>query len=286
MSFRKQYETWSEKYGHMDSDWEEYVPFYLDTKGADMDVLETEYKKQRAAELRMDLRLGTINLTKKLPKLNKLYDKNMITKKKIQDFFLITINPKPDTDFGEFFDLVIGFANYKWSEKGYIFFEQRGETEDTAGYLPHAHIVIEKHSIERKRLITTCERIFSAVCQPPYVNTINVKNKKYEWLHDTLQEYLIEQNKDSEKLQKVEIDAVWRNKMNLENSYSWDKPNVCLTIDKRHTIRHGGPRVGSGVKKGDKRGKYKPKPKPKKNEVEEIKISTPEQKFENIILEF
>lgn len=289
MSLRKQYEDWLEEFCHLDNP-PEFIP---KTVGIEWEVEEDIMKSLMKKKKKLSLKLG---MGTKLALNQKLYNEVNMLQEKTQDFFLITINPKEEfwtgDKFNYFFNLCCKFTTYKWSKEFYLFFEQRGEIEEKMGYGTHAHIVLTKHKTERKRLIDNMTSCFGAVCGEPFVNTINVKNKKFEWLSETLNEYLIDQKKEDDKLDKCKIDAIWREKNNIQQKYYWNCDDVGLTIDKRPTSfksASGGARKGSGVKKGTIRGKYKKKEKTETGTTE-LKIPTPDKIVnvtnENIILEF
>lgn len=287
MSLRQQWRNHIEKLSELPDD--ETLEWNPSTKEIEMDVeedlLKFYMKKIKKAKLRLGLDIMT-------PNLKKAYLEYMDLAEKTQDFFLITINPKKEfwkgDKFNYFFNLCRKVASYIWVKEIYWFFEQRGETAEEMGKGVHCHFVLTKHKTERARLIKNLNSCFGAVCEEPYVNTINVKNKKYEWLKDTLNDYLIEAKKHQDKLNKVKFDPLWRGENNLQNKYYFED-SVGLTIDERPTTfkgRAGGARMKAGVKPGTKRGKYKKK----KTGTTKSKIPTPDRicdwKNENVILEF
>ena len=286
MSFRKQYRDYCDLYAGVD-DPPPFVPRITELEWeVEEDILKSLMKKEKKYQLKL-------GMDTKLPYTKSVYNRVEDWKEKTKDFFLITINPKEEfwtgDKFNYFFNQCLKLQTYRWTEEFYLFFEQRGESNNELGKGAHAHIVLTKHKTERKRLIDNLNSCFSRICGEPFINTINVKNKKFGWLEETLNEYLIEQKKDDDKLNKVKFDAIWRNEMNIQNKYYWNSNNVGLTIDKRPTkySTSGGARTGAGVKKGDKRGKYKKK---EKTGTTVSKIPTPEHivdwKNENVILEF
>jgi len=292
MSFRQQYREYLDLYVDIDNP-PPFVPRVTETEWeVEEDIMKSLMKKKKKLELRLGM--GTKN-----PYNQVLYNDIEKLAEKAQDFFLITINPKEEfwtgDKFNHLYNLALKLPNYKWVNEIYWFFEQRGETAEDMGKGVHIHFVLTKHKTERRRLIDNMTSCFGAVCGEPFVNTINVKNKKFEWLNDTLNEYLIEQKKDSEKINKVETDAVWRKEKNIEKKYFYDS-SVGLTIDKRPTSYKSGqggarhaPTGVRGVKSGTKRGEYKKKSKTK-TRTTKSKIPTPEHivdwKNENVILEF
>lgn len=167
-------------------------------------------------------------------------------------FFFITINPKPETDFNEFKSAVEDISTWCWVNKCYWVFEQRGNIESEMGKGFHAHILIEEHNIEKGKCNTQMINKFKKFVGIVSDNTINVQNKKREWLQDKL-EYIMGEKLDEGKPEKQEIDKIWRLKRELQSWYSFDT----LTDKRRVSNNKGGRRNGSGVKLGSKRGKYK-----------------------------
>ena len=184
--------------------------------------------------------------------LQKLYNSNKKMKKALQDFYFITINPEPNTDFQEFKSTVLGVWNWCWIEKLYVVFEQRGATDEERGYLPHAHLLIERCNNEWGKINSQFRDKFKKFCGAPYENTINVQSKKHEWLGDKL-EYILGKKTDSNKPEKQHQDKIWREETGIKEFYKFE-----LSTDKKSS-NTGGTRNGSGVKKGTKRGKYKKK---------------------------
>ena len=272
MSFRKQYKTYCDLYAGVDNP-PPFLPSVTELEWeVEEEIMKSYMKKIKKAKLRE--KSGT-----KHPYNQILCNEWETIQERQQDFFLITINPKKEfwegDKFNYFFNLCRKVASYIWVKEIYWFFEQRGETAEEMGQGVHCHFVLTKHKTERARLIKNLNSCFGAVCEEPHINTINVKNKKYEWLKDTLNDYLIEAKKHEDKLNKVKFDPLWREELSLQNKYYFED-SVGLTIDERPTVfkgRAGGARhapAGSrGVKSGTKRGKYKKK----KNGDDEIKDS-------------
>lgn len=180
-----------------------------------------------------------------------LYNEKQKRKEYKRPFFFITINPKPDTDFNEFKSAVEDISTWCWVDKCYWVFEQRGTNETDIGNGFHAHILIEKHNIEKGKCKTQIKNKFKKFVGVLNDNTINVQDKKREWLQDKL-DYILGEKYDEGKPEKQEIDKIWRKKNNIESYYKFDT----LTDKRRVSNSLGGRREGSGVKNGTKRGKY------------------------------
>ena len=198
-----------------------------------------------------------------------LYNEKQKRKENKKPFYFITINPKPDIDFNEFKSNIEDISTFTWVEKCYWVFEQRGNNNDTIGNGFHAHILIEKHNCEFGKMKSQITNKFKKFVGIVSDNTINIQKKKREWLNDKL-EYIMGKKYDEGKPEKQEIDLIWRKNNNLENYYTFDT----LTDKKRVSNNKGGRRIGSGVKLGDKRGKYNCKKNNKhiENEIQEIEF--------------
>lgn len=213
-------------------------------------MIQTTYSMARAMEQKMkSLQLQKLNyqlennlLLKEQPHLQNAYNEVKKIKEDTKPFYFITINPKPDTDFKEFVAKVNTIRNLSWISKMYWVFEQRGDSHASKGKGFHSHILLEKFDNEMGKIKSQMRRMFKDMCSQPYENTINVYQKKREWLEDKL-EYIKGNKTDSEKPEKVIIDKLWREEQGLESVYTFD----CLT-DKKQSNR-GGARKGSGRKK-------------------------------------
>jgi len=230
------------------------------------EAYEKIYRQEAEKKCKMLLRMNKCEHYS----LQKLYNENKEMKKQLGDFYFITINPKEDVKFEEFKEAVLSVWNWCWIEKMYVAFEQRGSTAETRGYLPHAHILIEQCNNEWGKIQSQFKAKFrDKFCGMPYENTINVKSKAREWLNDKL-EYITGKKTDATKPEKQEQDKFWREDLEIKPIYKFE-----LSTDKKSS-NNGGARNNSGVKKGQKRGKYRKKF-TEENEIkvvnEKVKIS-------------
>lgn len=222
------------------------------------EAYEKIFKQEAEKKCRMLLRMNKCEHYS----LQKLYNENKEMKKQLEDFYFITINPKEDVKFELFKEAVLSVWNWCWIEKMYVVFEQRGATPETRGYLPHAHILIERCNNEWGKIQSQFKAKFKdKYCGAPYENTINVKSKAREWLDDKL-EYITGKKTDSNKPEKQEQDVIWREEQQIKAIYKFE-----LSTDKKSS-NTGGARKNCGVKKGQKRGNYRKK----FTEENEIKI--------------
>lgn len=171
-------------------------------------------------------------------------------KEDTKEWIFITINPKSNITLTDFHNKIQSLTKWKCFHKGFYVLEQRGETPDNIHGI-HAHIMLVKYNIERKRLIKRLETTFAKYCDLKKAeNTINVKRKSPEHGKETLDEYMKGEKQD-DKLQKVEIDKIWRKENNLDEIYFWDT-TTDKSIPKKSTdgrVSNGGKREGAGRKK-------------------------------------
>jgi hypothetical protein len=225
------------------------------------EAYEKIFRQEAEKKCRMLLRMGKCEHYS----LQKLYNSNKKMKEELQDFYFITINPRPNTDVEEFKSHVLGIWNWCWIQKMYVVLEQRGDTPETRGNGLHAHVLIEKCNNEWGKINTQIRDKFKKFCDSPYENTINVKSKKREWLNDKL-DYIKGLKTDHGKPDKVIQDQLWRENLQIKPIYKFED-----STDKKSS-NTGGARNNCGVKKGTKRGKYKNK-NLNENETNEVKIS-------------
>lgn len=185
-----------------------------------------------------DFNIPSERCPKKLSQL--LIMENNKMKEDAKEWLFITINPKDGISVEDFKNKILSLSKWKVFQKGSFVLEQRGENNDELGKGKHAHIMIEKYSIERKRLINRLETTFKNFCDKPYENTINVKRKSPEHGRETLDEYM-NGLKQEDKLLKVENDIQWRKKYYLQDIYYWD-----ITTDKISQNKPGDGRVSNG----------------------------------------
>lgn len=129
---------------------------------------------------------------------------------------LWTINPRMDTDLGEFMKKIIKATKKKWV-KHYIFsIEQRGKTDIEMGRGIHCHMYVE---VDKKKRIYECRR--------EMYNTFKhlVGNRKHvmvSYAKDPTNfiKYCMGIKKDEEKDDMIKYDKLWRKKNELEDYYT------------------------------------------------------------------
>lgn len=214
----------------------------------DIELSELEFVMRSARRKRIKSQLE--NNCYKNKYIQDIYNKDMQIIDDNKPWYFITISPKEDIKLADFRTKIHNITKWKIFQKGYYVYEQRGDTPDTIGTGFHVHILLEKYNIEYKRLIRRLEDTFKNFCGKPYKNTINVVRKKPEHARETLSEYM-KGNKQEDKQQKCDFDAIWRKKENIQDIYSWDcsdgQDNPKTVTDGR--VNNGGKRAGAGRKK-------------------------------------
>jgi len=132
-------------------------------------------------------------------------------------FLFITINYKPNTTLEAISKMTTNIVTKKWVSKYYYTFEQRGKTQETCGEGIHTHIILQNVD---KPMSQIHREIHNTVKN--YVgNKLHVDVKQYptKFLSEKI-DYIKGLKWDEDKLQKVEMDKLFRLKNNLEIFYS------------------------------------------------------------------
>lgn len=131
-------------------------------------------------------------------------------------FSWITVNFKPDVDLHTAIEAVHAFAKRKTIKLIHYSFEQRGETLDAVGHGLHCHMALIP--IPTQHGVTNWVRSSFG----RFVGTakaIDIRSYDVGILDEKLA-YLRGEKWDADKLRKVEMDAVFRSKYNLEQVYT------------------------------------------------------------------
>lgn len=149
-------------------------------------------------------------------KLVKNIQKEIHKEKKNKMYFHITIKPKESSK--ELLDKIMLKLIKKKIYKIYFYvYEQRSEIIDELGKSPHLHIVVSK-LIPRSALIQKINASLDKYC-----DTESIKIKEiHENMKDDIENRLLGNKKDIRK-KLVEMDKIWRNKLNIKNIYYVDK---------------------------------------------------------------
>lgn len=134
--------------------------------------------------------------------------------------YFITIRPRPETEFLEFFRLVNKFVNRKVIKDYHLTFEQKNELGSGEGF--HAHIVATTTQRSKGECLRDAMSTFKDVAAENCIDVQTTKNPK-----DIINNYLIlYESKDEHKESTKVGDSIWRDKMGLENIYNNDLPTL------------------------------------------------------------
>lgn len=141
-----------------------------------------------------------------------------ITGRTTSNWYFISIRPKPNTQFDDFYRLVHKFINRAFMIEYKLSFEQKSLTGDGEGF--HVHIVCNtKHRSKGEILRDTT----STFCKLVEAQCIDIKPTRNP--EDIIQNYLIDYKSDDDHKEKTkDADIIWRTKMNLKNIYSTEDP--------------------------------------------------------------
>lgn len=146
--------------------------------------------------------------------------------------YFVTITTPPETDKLKFIDGCKKLFDNAVIDRGYMVFEQRGETIETVGDGLHCHMLLTRKDIYNHSKFTN--RYLSQLIKL----NINIKYKNVKQLlklanlnsspfsfqnikEETVEKKLnyIQGNKNDEKLTKVQFDKVFRKKFDLQTIY-------------------------------------------------------------------
>lgn len=139
------------------------------------------------------------------------------------NYYWVTINPKPDITLDKFITYIEKVVNRRMINKCVYSFEQRGETEQTAGNGLHCHLLCEtKVSYNNNIFAQRIRQLF--VEHVGNINThVHIIKIPSDWKDDKI-EYIRGLKWDPDKEQKINIDRIWRMEKGLQPYYSkaWD----------------------------------------------------------------
>lgn len=283
MSLYEQYKNHIDKQSEDYNPEEEFTPMLTKIK---WDTIEDVYRGIVRKKIKLDMQDGIFNSNFKISnKIMQEMDKSnrertKAKKEQTKPCWLITINPRDDVDFNELWNEVVSFTKTVWFSEGYITWEQRGESIEEMGKGMHIHILVVKYNIEFGKFQTNLNRKFGKFINPQKLKeTLNIQNKPRDELECVIDEYIMANGKQDEKITKVEIDKLWREKMGLKAYYHFEceiGSKAGLTTDKKPAFKkadgrraNGGKRNGAGPPKGNcNRWKNKIPDLPSTNDVE------------------
>ena len=219
---------------------QQFIPPVINNELYEAYAIE-ELMKKKSKQL-LEMKLNNNELTNSQPFLQKLHNEIKNRKEKLKPFYFITISPKEDIDYEDFFDAIESTCNWIFMEEGMYAYEQRG-IDEIKGI--HCHIILMKYNVKPKTLIKRLTDKFKKFCEPKngsYENVINVKQKKAEFLQDKI-DYITGKKNDEDKPEKIWRDKIMREKYNLKEYYTFD-----LLTDKEVKGKRGGAREGAGRK--------------------------------------
>ena len=145
--------------------------------------------------------------------------------------YFITLTTPPKTDKNKFIDGCKKLFNNAVIDRGYMVFEQRGETVDTVGDGLHCHLLVMRekytHSKFSNRLLNQLIKLninenYKSVKQLFKLANLSSSPFSFQNIKDeTVEKKLayIQGNKNDEKLLKVQFDTVFRKKFDLQEIY-------------------------------------------------------------------
>lgn len=154
------------------------------------------------------------------------------TNAKYKNYF-ITITTTPETDKHHFISQIVKIFGNAVIDKGYLVFEQRGDSKETVGDGIHAHMLVKRdpkiynHSKFQSRIFNQIIRLGINKTYKSYKNLVRLsKMKKSTFSCQNIKDETckakldyISGDKDPEKLKKVEFDKLFRKKFELKKIY-------------------------------------------------------------------
>lgn len=155
-----------------------------------------------------------------------------VSKTKFKNYFL-TITTTPKTDKFKFINGIKKLFDNAVIDRGYMVFEQRGETLTEIGKGLHAHLLLFRNDKYNNSKFTNrlLGQLIKLEINPTYksvkqlLKMANLTNSPFSYQNikdETVSQKLayIQGNKNDEKLLKVEMDSEFRKKYNLQNIYT------------------------------------------------------------------
>lgn len=143
-----------------------------------------------------------------------------ITGSKTNNWYFVTVRPKPTITFEDFYILTYKYCKRAFMLEYKLAFEQKSNDGTGEGF--HVHIVCNtKHRSKGECLRDTISS-FAKVCEP---NCIEVKVTRNP--DDIVNKYLLAyESEDGHKIATKNGDAIWRTKMNIADLYENDLPRA------------------------------------------------------------
>jgi len=135
-----------------------------------------------------------------------------------KDYYFLTINPDPSkTNLNDLLKACSKAMSKRWITYYEYVIEQRGDTPETCGDKPHAHLIFNK-GIKHCKVVLEMKNSFKNLCDCNDFHYFNLKNISTEDLV-TCTSYILDRKADPAKWAKQDMDILFRAKHNLQKSY-------------------------------------------------------------------
>jgi len=148
-----------------------------------------------------------------------LHQRYIESKTKVYTNYFITIRPKPEIRFIDFYNQVVKYMKRASFIKYRLSFEQKGMNEDDIGHGFHCHIVtLESKWRSKGECLRDTKSSFNKLCEPNCIQVEITKNPL-----ELVESYLIKyESQDNHKMSTQDMDAVWRMNQGLLDIYTED----------------------------------------------------------------
>lgn len=138
----------------------------------------------------------------------------------IHNSFFVTIRPKPEVEFNEFYAYVYKWANRAFMKSFKLSFEQKSIDGDGHGF--HVHAVIKTKHRSQGECLRDTKSTFNKICND---NCIEIKTTRNP--DELFNRYCIEYESNDGHKDGTKIgDDIWRTKMGLRSYYEDVLPKV------------------------------------------------------------
>lgn len=158
------------------------------------------------------------------------------------DTYLVTVNPAPSVQLHELKQSVEQYVDMKFVKEVDLVYEQRADTEETAGKGMHVHMLVKTNTNNadfQKRTRPKFEHLVG-------IPDLHVDIRPVHPAHIADKRNYMRGNKTGEgKAEKVVIDRVWRIKNNLNNYYTYRDGTWKEDQEDVHTSTEDNPQGSS-----------------------------------------
>ena len=181
-------------------------------------ILEQEFTLGNLGKMHNDMKIHI--------KTNALLIKEKLAKEHQNGWMFITINPKPDVQFNQFFKLVQKLAERKmWNSTTWAY-EQRASNEAKAGHGFHVHMLC-KRNLNYKP--THCKRNIKAGCKKLVGSVennaqLNIQIIGDDYAKDKLEYFTGIKTGDGKEAKQI-IDKIWRSNIGISEVFEHKKEN-------------------------------------------------------------